>query len=460
MKCRCLVLLASILLLAGCDSDIRPENEPGTQSNVDIAANSTSPVVQLGSSNSVTLTEGEGSVNIPLSVVLTSGSVGPITLEARGASAADEQNLSWEFEQTVVQSTDTSTNLIVQLAIGPRPIQPQVRTLLLSANDGVTQTVDTELSLSIQPTDKPDVYLIAGQSNAVGFSEFGAKEAGPGEADAINDRIFQLNVTGNDDGNFSSPEDFTLAPNLYSIGEPLTPAVDPLHTGYNSDTIGKEGTLIGFGLSFAKQALADTTVDIYLVPTAWSDTGFCSRTTNRFEGSGWNATEKNNPALSGTLLHDRAIARTNIALSLTGGVLRGILWHQGEADSDSLECANLYKDNLAELASSLRVNIAADARGPAARTVNSDIPFIVGTMSKGANSRDSQLPFGPAKLIVNAAHRTVSASIPVSSFVNNDDLVPPAYPCGEGSCVHFGSLALREMGVRYYNELSSLLPSN
>ena len=81
-------------------------------------------------------------------------------------------------------------------------------------------------------------------------------------------------------------------------------------------------------------------------------------------------------------------------------------------------------------------------------------------MSKGGDLRDSQLPFSPAKLIVDAAHRNVATTIPMSSFVNNDDLVPPAYPCGEGTCVHFGALALRQMGIRYYDKLKGLLPQN
>ena len=453
---RWLVLLAALTFLYGCDSDIRPVEEPSSQAgNPDTTL---SPVVQLNSAGTITVVEGEGRAVIPISVARAVGRSSTVTLNARGKTAADEEQLSWEFAQPLLASTDSTTSLLVQLAIGPKPIQPQTRTLLVSASDGVSQVVTTEVNISISPTDKPDIYLIVGQSNAVGFSEDNSKRSELGELDAPNDRIFQLNVTGNDEANFASPEDFTLAPNLYSIGEALTPAVDPLHTGYNSELQDKEGDRIGFGLSFAKQAIADTTADIYLVPTAWSDTGFCSRTTNRFPGFGWNATEKENPALSGTLLHDRAVARANIALSLTDGILRGILWHQGEADSDDLDCANVYADNLAELADSLRVNIAADARGPSARSVTSDIPFIVGTMSKGADFRDSQLPFSDAKLIVDAAHRSVAATIPLSAFVNNDDLIPPAYPCGEGTCVHFGSEALREMGVRYYAQLTTLLP--
>lgn len=456
VSCRGFVLLFFITILIACDSDIRPAEQPSL--NQDVA--NTGPQVQLDSAGEVALVEGAGRVAIPVSVIRAVGRSDTITLSARGITPSDEQGLSLEFEQSLLQSTESATSLFVQMGIGPRPIQPQIRTLLLSASDGASQANSTRLNISIEPTDKPDVYLIIGQSNGVGFSEDNAKRALSGQPDAPNDRILQLNVTGNDEFNFTAPADFTLAPNLYNVGEPLTPAVDPLNTGYNSVIVGKPGQRIGFGLSFAKQALPDTTAQIYLVPTAWSDTGFCSRSTNQFPGSGWNATQKSNPALSGTLLHDRAIARANIALNLTDGILRGILSHQGEADSDSIFCANVYEDNLTELASSLRSNIAADARGPGARGADSDIPFIVGTMSKGADSRGSQLPFGVAKLMVDAVHRNIATTIPMTGFVNSDDLIPPAYPCGEGSCVHFGALALREMGVRYYDELTALLPKN
>lgn len=464
-----LTLFFLLALLAGCNSDVNtPINEPGPNENQEVMYNGTSPAIQLASNTPVTLVEGGNRLSIALNITRAVGmsgpgtgpEAGPVSLSARVDSPTDERDLSWEFEQVRLQSNESKTNLFLQLDIGARAIQAHTRTLLLSASDGVSPTSSTPLNINIEPTDKPDVYLIVGQSNAVGFSEDNSKSAEAGQADAPNERIFQLNVTGNDDSNFASPEDFTQAPALYNQGAPLTPAVDPLHSGYQSELNGKPGERIGFGLSFAKQALTDTTSQIYLVPAAWSDTGFCKRSTNQLPGLGWNATEKNNTALSGTLLHDRAIARANIALELTDGILRGILWHQGEADSDNASCANLYADNLAELASSLRTNIAADARGPGARSANADIPFIVGTMSKGADSRGNQLPFSPNKMIVDAAHRNIANTIPLSGFVNNDDLVPSAYPCGEGSCVHFGAEALREMGTRYYQELTTLLPRN
>lgn len=413
--------------------------------------------VQLDNT-SVSIVEGVGTVSVGLTVVRQAEQDSPITLIAQGLGSADELNMTWQLSDANLSASESTSNLLLSLAIGPKPILPQTRVFRITANDGVNPLLVTNFAIQVQPTTRPDIYLLVGQSNMVGFSENGSKQAGPGQADAPNERILQLNVTGNDGQNFAVAADFTNPENIFNAGLPLTVAVDPLHDGFDTTINGKAGELIGPALSFAKRALVDTTVDIYLVPAAWSDTGFCIRSTNRVEGIGWNATQKANTALSGTLLHDRAIARTNIALAETAGVLRGILWHQGEADSDNQACAETYADNLTELVASLRTNIDQDARGDIARGAGSDVPFIAATMSLGSDARGDQAPFSERKQLVDNAHRNIANVVPMSDFVNNDDLRPPTYACGEGSCVHFGSEANREMGSRYYETLISLLP--
>lgn len=446
------LLLCLVGLTASCSSDLKSNlSSNGTASDSTIT-------IQVGS-GIVALTEGGAEVAVPVNITRIGNLSALVTLTAEGSSTADERKLNWAFEDSSLGAGENSTNLILSLAIDNRPIKPHTRVLQVRAVSGSSTPLVASLDIQVQPTDKPDVYLIVGQSNSIGFSEDDSKQAAPGQADAPDSRIRQLNVTGNDDTNFATAEDFTDDTKLYNLGSPLTIAIDPLHDGFDSSISGKSGQRISYALSFAKQALNDTTTDIYLVPAAWSDTGFCKRTTNRFPGIGWNATPTSNPALSGTLLHDRAIARANIALAETDGILRGILWHQGEADSDTMACAELYAQNLTELIASLRTNIAQDARGAVARGSTSDVPFIAGTMSKGEDSRGSQLPFGEAKLLVDSAHRTISTLVPtMTNFVNNDDLVPPAYACGEGSCVHFGADAYREMGIRYYESLMALFP--
>ena len=87
------------------------------------------------------------------------------------------------------------------------------------------------------------------------------------------------------------------------------------------------------------------------------------------------------------------------------------------------------------------------------------MPFIVATMSRGSDSRGDFRAFGPLKDQIDSVHRNIATVVPHSGYVNADDLVPPAYPCGAGSCIHFGAAAYREMGKRYYRTLLDVLAS-
>ena len=404
------------------------------------------------SSPVVDITEGQDLLDVPVDVSRNAGFQGNITLSVDVLNETDGEQLTRQFSDSELSNGEQSSNLQLQLATGPKPLMQHSRTLIVSASDNMGNSVTSELTLRIQPTSAPDIYLLLGQSNMVGISEQNARQSEPGGLDEPMEAIQQLNVTFNDGTNFQTPQDFTDRSRLINTGSPLNIALDPLHEGLQSDGT-KSGTRIGMGLSFAKRAIADTTTSIFLVPAAWSDTGFCSRGTNILPGLGWNATEKTDPAFSGTLLHDRAITRANIALEETGGVLRGILWHQGEADSDNPTCAEMYEANLIEMVQSLRTNIDVDERGAAARGPDADIPFVLGTMSVAGD----QTPFSSSKLLVDAAHRNIMQNLAYANVVNNDDLVPPDFSCGGGTCIHFGADALREMGVRYYERLLSIL---
>ena len=78
---------------------------------------------------------------------------------------------------------------------------------------------------------------------------------------------------------------------------------------------------------------------------------------------GWNAEPTPEPYLSGTLLADRALTRLNMTLRETRGVFRGILWHQGEADSNNYDCAARYEQNLRKLITRIRTDALVDQRG-------------------------------------------------------------------------------------------------
>ena len=190
------------------------------------------------------------------------------------------------------------------------------------------------------------------------------------------------------------------------------------------------------------------------MPAAWGATGFCA---NSMDGLAWNARDTPESELGGKLLTERALTRLNLTLRETGGILRGILWHQGGADSNDPACAARYADNLQRLVRRLRREARVDARGGAGRGDGALVPFIVATQSRGDDERARFSRFGEAKRRVDEVHRNVADSVPHADVVNNDDLVPPAYPCGQSSCVHFGAAALREQGRRFDAALQRIL---
>lgn len=392
-------------------------------------------------------------LNIPLTLSRENGHTVPVQLDIAGVSTADEAFLTSGFTQLTLIPDNDSSQLNLSLAIANLPILAQQRQFSLTANDG-TNTHEVILSVDITPVDAPDVYLLIGQSNMVGFSKDDTREAFAGGLDETNPRIKQLNVSGNDEVEiFLEQADFTSS--AANVGPPeIATAEDPLHVQLDPDNVdGKTQTYIGLGLSFAKAALENTSREIILVPAAWSNSAFCANETGSPPGQ-WNPLTSDNAALGNTWLFDRAVTRANLALELTGGILRGILWHQGEGDSSDDACAQSYATNLELLVQHLRVNIDVDARGTALRLSDSNIPFIAGTMSRGIDDRDDLSQFSETKQTVDNAHRNLPNVVAFSALSNHDDLVPAnGYECGNTSCIHFGAEALREMGSRYYAAL-------
>ena len=350
------------------------------------------------------------------------------------------------------------TELRVWLPVGRRPLDFQQRRIRFGAlaDNGEQLDVSYDVSFNIAPVRAPDIYLLAGQSNMVGFSELGAKQPWPGGEDEPVDRIRQLNVTSNNRSFYSNFNDYS-ADDVIAGSPRLIRAEDPLHELLYPSRSSKGGTFVGPGLSFAKGLLDETTQQIILVPAAWSGTGFCR---NEIDFRGWNATggpgDAFDSVFGGSELSDRAVARLNLALSESGGIFRGIIWHQGEADSNSDACAANYAANLRQLVERLRSEPRVDLRGVGARNANADIPFVVATMSRGNDERGAFSVFSNTKRQVDSVHRQIASVIPHSGFVNTDDLVPTAYPCGTSSCVHFGAAAYREMGRRYAEVMMQL----
>ncbi len=375
----------------------------------------------------------------------------PVELTLQGQQADDGNSIQVSLGRQVLSRDDSQTSVTFHMSVGMRPIQSQERRFNLVATSG-DQVRSAEIILDVMPTSAPDVYLLIGQSNMVGNSRSGAKEIFAGGKDERNGRIWQLNVAPNNNGIFSGSEDFVNEASN-AIEPRFIEAEDPLHDPRNPVVEFKGGTTVGLGLSFAKAALADTTQRIYLVPAAWGASGFCNVAG---ELLAWNAGASGNSALGGSGLLERALTRLRMTMRDTGGVLRGVLWHQGGADSNSQACADAYEQNLQLMVERIRRDAPRDVRGSGARGSQAPIPFIVATQSKGNDDRGDYSLWPSTKFRVDAVHRNISAILPYADWVNNDDLVPSAYPCGSSSCVHFGAAANRETGRRFYEALSRI----
>ena len=471
-------LICAVLLLASCgggDRDTVTSN-PGnsadslgvTTTSEDFGANGLPAFRLRTNNNGFNLIEGE-SITVPVSIDRVNGHQENVNLTLSQPGAPDEL-LAMSLDRLTLQAGETQALLNATFRHGRQRALEQQRSIVINADDGLSSAQITML-LNIRPTTLPDVYLLAGQSNMVGFSEFQAKDINPGGIDEPNPQIQQLNVTANDYVTFDSVTQFGN-PQAQTGFPQFVIAEDPLHTSKDPSLSSKVGTMVGMGLTFAKRALInDGTHRIILVPAAWSSTGFCD--TGEFlsgfgdapdyveEGElGWNPFEQTDSVFGGTTLFNRAVLRANLAIQNSSGILRGILWHQGESDGDNADCAATYAENLATLASELRTRIIPDARGAEARGANSDVPFIAGTMSRGNDFRGDFSEFSESKQIVDSVHRTIGAQgvIPHYGVAILDDIIPANnFPCGEGSCVHFGSEAYREIGNRYYQTLESVL---
>jgi len=453
-----------LALLVSCDSGNSPVQQPTISSSegtpppaadqpetpTQTTNNPNASFAIASNGQSYVLREGDDAISIPVVLTRKQDHSASISLSVQPQTPDDADDLEYSIEDTSLPAGQSTTQLNIQLRIGNAPLLAHTRELIISASDG-QETSSAALQFRVEPVEAPDVYLLIGQSNMEGYSELGAKEVGPGGLDASNPRILQLNVTANDEQNFAKASDFTDP--LKNVAFPrFVEAQDPLHQSFEPGKTGKSGERIGLGLTFAKSALRDTTQDIVLVPAAWAGTGFCK---NEQGDLAWNPTATVDPNFGGSDLYDRALTRVDLVLSETNGILRGILWHQGESDATSIQCARAYEANMEMLINSLRTEILEDARGPIARGIDSDVPFVLGTMSRGGEYADYDEP----KTLVDTVHRTLATTIPHTRLSNHDDLVPPAYQCGQGLCIHFGAEAYREMGRRYYQSLLDAIGS-
>jgi hypothetical protein len=116
--------------------------------------------------------------------------------------------------------------------------------------------------------------------------------------------------------------------------------------------------------------------------------------------------------------------KDKVAIAKKYGTIKGIIWHQGEADANAKRIP-LYEKNLGTLFTTFRSIVG-----------NDKLPIIMGEL--GAFSKDPQ-GFEAINKIIRSYHQIDI----YSSFIKTSDLMH------KGDSLHFNSAGQRTMGERY-----------
>jgi hypothetical protein len=195
-------------------------------------------------------------------------------------------------------------------------------------------------------------------------------------------------------------QDKQIIPRVFMLNKEMAwvPAVDPLH--FDKPAVAG----VGLGRTFAKTLQwADPTASIGLIPAAFGGTSLDE----------WKPGEK---------LYADAVRRTQEAIK--SGKLRGILWHQGEADAGTEEHVNSYRERFVNLVQHLRQDLNAP-----------DVPVVVGELGEFQQGKFTRQ--------LNEQLALIPFSVPHSAFVSSAGLTH------KGDTLHFNSASAREFGRRY-----------
>jgi hypothetical protein len=189
----------------------------------------------------------------------------------------------------------------------------------------------------------------------------------------------------------------------------FVPAKDPLH-------FDKKEAGVGPGLSFAENMLPDDgKIKIGLVPAAVGGTSITLWVPGAYD------------TITKTHPYDDAMARIKEAMK--HGVLKGILWHQGESNSGTFDKSPTYMSQLEGLIKRIRTELNAP-----------NVPVVVGELGY----------YRPAFTNFNSMLKQVPDSIALSGVVSAEGLEH------KGDNLHFSTAAARELGKRYAAKMKEL----
>ncbi|QDT01919.1 Carbohydrate acetyl esterase/feruloyl esterase precursor [Rubripirellula lacrimiformis] len=250
----------------------------------------------------------------------------------------------------------------------------------LSDDTEQSAAADAQVQSQLVPQDPESfhLFILAGQSNMAGRGKVSDADRKP------NDRVLSL---GQD--------------------KQWTPAVDPLHFD-KPKMVG-----VGIGRSFAAEyAKRHPGITVGLIPCAVGGSAI-----DTWQPGGYHDQTKSHP------WDDMQSRVQQVAAQ---GVLKGVLWHQGESDS-SPEASAAYESNLTELIQRFRQTFDAP-----------QLPFLIGQLGQFA-----QRPWTDGRRQVDAAQQRIVQHVARTAFVPSDGLND------KGDLTHFDSPSLREFGFRY-----------
>ena len=222
----------------------------------------------------------------------------------------------------------------------------------------------------------------------------------------------QSNMVGRDlKGMDSQPENPRIL-SLDSKGKWVV-AKDPLHP-----KVGKIESGVGPGLSFATEMLkgeTDPKVTIGLIPCAVGGTPL----------KRW---------VKGGDLYGQAITRAKVASK--DGVIKGMIWHQGESDSDKQANADSYGTRLTGMIADLRKDLGQP-----------ELPLVVGQLGEFLALAPQKHPHAA---IVQAAIKKIPDTVPHTAFADSTGLGH------KGDKLHFSGEAAKELGIRFARAMTGL----
>jgi hypothetical protein len=318
----------------------------------------------------------------------------------------------------------------------------------------------------VQYTGSYDVFVIMGQSNAVGFGGQSVYIPTTGTNDEYLDidrystpGIKQWRRYNNDDTLYTSAtatsfivdardqldhnHDFTATAYLQpSDARSISNTVDT-----SSGTVSiRRARMVGFGYSFAKEYKAYTGRDVLLVPCARGGTSTTQWTKGNAAG-----------------LYQDALDRTIAAVtSVSGNKLCGVLWHQGESD---VAVISGFTDRLQAIITSFRTDLVANGIS-GNKTLSTNVPWLIGELVPAYQDDNSiRVSEGTSaqKIALNTALKGVAdtftntvwvAARAISGGYDPDDtqVLGPVSASNSQGIVHFNASSQRIFGKRYFNQ--------